>query len=249
MKLDALDHPKTLDFAARLNVELPTAIGHLELLWAFTGKNAAQGNIGKWPDGAIARACYWMGRPEIFILALQESGFIDADSTHRFTIHDWTEHAPRWVRAKLTKLNLSFVATTEWNTDRDTGPPIEPSSKGSEEKGSEEKRREKNAHASARATSPAGLDAKAWERWEGYRKQIRKPLKPVSIPAAQLALAAFGSEQAAVVQQSIANGWQGLFPLKLNGNGQHPRAPPVIYRTADEIEAEERKRGDFDAQH
>ena len=56
MKLDALDHPKTLDLAARLNVELPTVIGHLELLWAFTGKKASQGGIGKWPDGAIARA-------------------------------------------------------------------------------------------------------------------------------------------------------------------------------------------------
>ena len=56
VKLDALDHPKTLDLAARLNVELPTVIGHLELLWAFTGKKASQGGIGKWPDGAIARA-------------------------------------------------------------------------------------------------------------------------------------------------------------------------------------------------
>lgn len=253
MKLDALDHPKTLDFAARLSVELPTAIGYLELLWAFTGKKAPQGNIGKWPDGAIARACYWMGRPEVFILALHESGFIDADSVHRFTIHDWPEHAPRWVKAKLKSMGLAFVSastetvgeTTGEDTEGDAGLP----SKGREGKASEEKGREKNAHASARSTSPPGLDAKAWERWEGYRTQIRKPLKPVSIPAAQLALAAFGSEQAAVVEQSVANGWQGLFPLKLNGNGQHPRAPPVKYRTADEIEAEERARGDFDAQH
>jgi hypothetical protein len=59
-----------------------------------------------------------------------------------------------------------------------------------------------------------GLDADAWTAWTVYRKQIGKPLKPASIPAAQRKLAAFGTSQAAVVDQSVANGWQGLFPLK-----------------------------------
>ncbi len=61
---------------------------------------------------------------------------------------------------------------------------------------------------------PDGLDPEAWERWVDYRKQIRKPLKPASIPAAQKSLAAFGSDQATVVEQSIANGWQGIFAPK-----------------------------------
>jgi hypothetical protein len=64
------------------------------------------------------------------------------------------------------------------------------------------------------APTPEGLDAKSWDRWLAYRNEIRKPLKPASIPAAQKALAAFGSDQAGVVEQSIANGWQGLFALK-----------------------------------
>lgn len=218
MKLEALDHPKTLDLAARLQVELPTAIGHLELLWAFTGKKSPQGNIGKWPDGAIARACYWMGRPEVFILALHESGFIDADEVHRLTIHDWPEHAPRWVKAKLKSMGAAFILsavettgpTVVEDTDVDIGPP----SKGREGKTSEGKGSEEDA--------PDGLDVPAWTRWLSYRTQIRKPLKPASIPAAQRTLAAFGSEQSAVIEQSIANGWQGLFPLKVNGHG-----PPV----------------------
>jgi hypothetical protein len=109
MKIEGLDHPKTLDLAARLEIELPTAIGHLELLWAFTGKKAPQGNIGKWPDGAIARACHWMGKPEIFINALQHARLVDGDDAHRLTVHDWHEHAPGWVRAKLKKVGLKFV--------------------------------------------------------------------------------------------------------------------------------------------
>jgi hypothetical protein len=213
MKLDALDHPKTLDFASRLNVELPTAIGYLELLWAFTGKKAPQGNIGKWPDGAIARACYWMGRPEVFIIALCESGFIEADDDHRFTVHDWHDHAPGWVRAKLKKVGLSFVCTSEPTSDGSSECSSEPTgtatTKGREEKSSEEKGSEGSAVALI-----DGLDADAWTAWTVYRKQIGKPLKPASIPAAQRKLAAFGTSQAAVVDQSVANGWQGLFPLK-----------------------------------
>jgi len=113
VKLDALDHPKTLDLAARLEVELPTAIGHLELLWAFVAKKAPAGNLGKWPDGAIARACYWMGRPETFLQALRDSGFIDEVPVHRLIVHDWSEHAPRWVKAKLKTLGFGFADTTE----------------------------------------------------------------------------------------------------------------------------------------
>ncbi len=75
------------------------------------------------------------------------------------------------------------------------------------------------------AEMPPGLDLTAWAQWVEYRKQVRKPLKPASIPAAQQALAAFGSDQIAVVTQSIANGWQGLFALK-NG-GKHETHQPI----------------------
>lgn len=64
---------------------------------------------------------------------------------------------------------------------------------------------------------PPGLDLFAWTRWVEYRKETRKPIKPASVAAAQRALVAFGSDQQAVVEQSIAGGYQGLFPL---------RAPP-----------------------
>lgn len=131
MKLDALEHPKILDFAARLGVTRPTALGHLELLWAFTGKHAPQGDIGKWPDGAIARACDYMGDPNLFLQSLLQSGLIDANAEHRYLIHDWPEHAPRWVRAKLAKAKQDFisisrtvvrstVATTDETSDDDS---------------------------------------------------------------------------------------------------------------------------------
>lgn len=59
-----------------------------------------------------------------------------------------------------------------------------------------------------------GLDQEAWERWVAYRQAIRKPIKPASLEAMQVKLARFGDQQGDVVDQSISQQWQGLFPLK-----------------------------------
>jgi len=63
------------------------------------------------------------------------------------------------------------------------------------------------------AVVPIGLDLPSWQKWMEYRKSIKKPIKQFSVTAAQRKLAGFGDLQSAVVEQSIANGWQGLFPL------------------------------------
>lgn len=73
---------------------------------------------------------------------------------------------------------------------------------------------------------PDGLDPEAWERWLDYRRRIRKPLKGPSIAAAQRALAQYGDRQAAVVDHSIANGYQGLFPPKDGPRPQPEEKPP-----------------------
>lgn len=71
-----------------------------------------------------------------------------------------------------------------------------------------------NTGASAGIVFPDGLDRQAWDAWIDYRKKAGKSLKPVSWPSAMQALVKHGAHQMAVVDQSIANGWQGLFALK-----------------------------------
>ena len=71
-----------------------------------------------------------------------------------------------------------------------------------------------------------GLDVQVWERWVDYRIKIRKPIKPASILAAQQELAGFGANQSAVVEKSIASGWQGLFaPKGVQAQPQQPKQP------------------------
>lgn len=69
-----------------------------------------------------------------------------------------------------------------------------------------------------------GLDEAAWRTWEGYRKASGKTIKAASISAARRKLASFGADQAKVVENSIAEGYQGLFASKTNGRPPEKRA-------------------------
>lgn len=68
---------------------------------------------------------------------------------------------------------------------------------------------------------PDGLDLQAWGRWVAYRSEIKKPLRQMSIAAGQNQLSKHGDRQMQVVEQSIANGWQGLFALRESGGTQN----------------------------
>ena len=72
---------------------------------------------------------------------------------------------------------------------------------------------------------PGWLDADAWQRWSQHRTEIRKPLKPAQVLAQLNKLDGYrsdGHDPAAVIDHSIAGGWQGLFPpdkRRTNGPG------------------------------
>jgi hypothetical protein len=92
---------------------------------------------------------------------------------------------------------------------------------------------------------PEGLDVRSWDRWVAYRKEIGKALKPASIHSAQQALAKHGEQQAAVVEQSIANGWQGLFALKAAGGGTINKQAAVEQRNQAAMEEWLAQQGDI----
>ena len=125
MKRETLRHPKTYDLAARLNCSRPEAIGFLTLLWDYCADVAPQGDIGKWTDGVIARACEWNDDADAFISALVESGWLDRCDVHRLVIHDLRDHAARWWKLKLTKVGLDFVTPTAATVERTVEPTAE----------------------------------------------------------------------------------------------------------------------------
>ena len=68
-------------------------------------------------------------------------------------------------------------------------------------------------------TVPDTLNADAWHEWIDYRVDRRKPITQLSAKKQVSELAKYSHEtQQQMVDTSIANGWQGLFPPKVNGN-------------------------------
>ena len=112
MLKQGLTHPKLYDLCSHLGCTRPLAIGYLELLWCFTADHSADGTVGRWPDGSIARACEWTGDAEAFVLALVATGWLDPCESHRLVVHDWTDHCPRWVKAKVARTTVATVVGT-----------------------------------------------------------------------------------------------------------------------------------------
>jgi len=60
---------------------------------------------------------------------------------------------------------------------------------------------------------PGFLSAQIWNDWIEFRKEIRKPLKPTTVKQ-QVKFLSEQPNPELVIEQSIRNGWTGLFELK-----------------------------------
>ena len=97
MKQGVPRHPKTLALRALLGCRLRDAIGYLNLLWEFTVEYAERGDVGRWPDDVIEQACDWDGARGELVAALVEAGWLDRCARFRLIVHDWVDHAPRFI--------------------------------------------------------------------------------------------------------------------------------------------------------
>lgn len=96
-------HPKTRKLARLLGVSIPTAIGHLHLLWHFALKYASDGDLSRFTDEDIADGCMWEGGAPVICNALHDSGYIDvgpADEPLRITLHDWQDYGGKAIKQK-----------------------------------------------------------------------------------------------------------------------------------------------------
>jgi hypothetical protein len=91
---DLRSHPKTARLKRRLGISLPTAIGHLHLLWWWALSYADDGDLVAFDADQIADAAGWEdGNADEFVRAMIAAGFLDED----LKIHDWWEYAGRLV--------------------------------------------------------------------------------------------------------------------------------------------------------
>ena len=83
---------------------------------------------------------------------------------------------------------------------------------------------------------PGWLDSELWQAFKEHRQRLRKPM---TLKAEQLNLAKLkklkkqGNDPAAVINQSIERGWQGLFALKDKPKDGGPYLPVIEYDDPD----------------
>jgi hypothetical protein len=87
------------------------AIGMLERLWHATATDAFRGDIGKLANDEIAESIGWFGDADLIVSILLESGWLDEHTECRLVVHDWAEHAPRWVQGNAAKYGGFIVPT------------------------------------------------------------------------------------------------------------------------------------------
>jgi len=119
---DLAQHPKTKRFARSADISIPTAIGHLHLLWWWCMTYADDGCLSKWEASDIADAVHWNDDPEKLLETLVASRFLD-NVDGLLSIHDWDDYTGRLMdvrrkdkeRKRKSRENLRKSAVTEPN--------------------------------------------------------------------------------------------------------------------------------------
>ena len=237
-------HHKVEECSAALGIPPVQLVGHLTALWHSVLEQQEDGIITRWGDATIAKYAAWDKDPHEFVSALKDGGWIDEvfpkgkrqeDCDGKMLlIHDWIDYAGRYLttkynsspqRGKLKKLWKAYGKSYGTKTSRTTktkwllvvptehNPPNIPYLTDQVE----------------RVDFPASLLAfsgfvQMFSAWMDYRTEMRKPLKKTGL-VTQIKFLAEQPNPIAVIEQSIRNGWQGLFPEKTtnpqNSNGRN----------------------------
>lgn len=109
MKRGATDHPKVFALADALALPQYAAVGIVESLYHWCARYAPRGDIGRWPDAAIARGIGWTGEPGALVSALVQTGWLDTpDNGPRLVLHQIAEHADEAWKKNLARNGLTF---------------------------------------------------------------------------------------------------------------------------------------------
>ena len=215
----AFTSPKIRLLAAITGKPWPHALGLAGLLWRFAGKHAPSGAVGTHSDEEIAISLEWTEEPGELISALVRCRLLDeASPPERLLVHDWPEHAPRYVRASLQRQGLDFspryaarhhaamtrydAATTDPTTDRATGRAIvgtvERSSSTSTFSSSSTSTLS-SSHIRASA-SVRDLAEQVWNCYVPGRKQGKK----IGIQAIETSMRRLGAESGKTIEEAAA---------------------------------------------
>lgn len=97
-------HPKIRALARQAGISIPTAVGHLHLLWHFAMEFAPDGNLSRFSPQDIEGAIMWDGDVTVMYALLSVTGWLDVDDSDEddilIAVHDWPVYAGRLLEQR-----------------------------------------------------------------------------------------------------------------------------------------------------
>lgn len=121
-------HRRTRRVKSILEIDTPTAVGHMCLLWLWALDNAENGSIGGMLNQEIADVCEYKGDADAFIEALVEAGFLTR-TENDLLIHDWADYCGRLMeRREKNRIRQQNYRERHRETPQDAppAPPAKP---------------------------------------------------------------------------------------------------------------------------
>lgn len=205
----------------------PDAVLALIDLWLTIAQDAPDGDISKWTDEDIGIASGWAGDAAAYANALIACGWIERNEDGIFKIHDWQEHQIWASKAKQRSEAARVAAEYRWEKRRNVLKKCDRKATAN----ANVKPAQSESIKSAMPLSfpflsfpiPSFLDKNTLNDFCEMRKRIKKPLTEVAVPRLINKLTKLhkeGYDVNAILDESIQNSWQGVFPPKPDGNGK-----------------------------
>lgn len=207
---DFLDHWKTQLLVDKLGGDQSAPL-RVVRLWSHC-QNRRKHIFPAMTSAVLKAVCHYLGDADGLESAMLEAGFIRRDGD-TLIVHEWDQYNAslfaNWNNGK--KGGRPKTKENPWVFD---GIPMDNPSKTHQKPIREDKKREEEIEFPANLQTDAF--ARAWESYLAYRKASRlKTLAPASVIAQLRNLSEMGQDEAiAAINQSIANGWQGIFTPK-----------------------------------
>ena len=112
-------HPKMLRLAARVGVSAPQVVGHLHYLWWWTLEYAPDGDLSRFSPHEIAVASEWSGDPNLWSVALRETGWLDPDGH----LHDWDDYSGKLAQERARERERKRAERARAKVETRSPPP------------------------------------------------------------------------------------------------------------------------------
>lgn len=219
--------PEIMGIARELSISMDAAFGLCFRFWCWCDDNLTTGNVFCVTESLLDET---FGKQN-FASAMVKVGWLQFDGD-QMTVPNFERHLSKGAKTRAETAIRVAECKKRKRDERYSG------NESVTKKALPEKRREDMNTGKGVQKSPATVKAQPktefpeeldtpefraiWAEWIAHRTEIKKPMKPLGAKKLLKSLTEGGQRKAIEsINQSIANGWQGVFEVKAGSIGGH----------------------------